>query len=72
MKKIKSIAIIAYLPISFFIMLFLVSMTFNVLGYWIHGGDEIFIIIKRNVLTYLKIGTVGLFVGFALWFFRVR
>lgn len=72
MKKNNSIAIIIYLSTSFFLMLFLISMLFNVLGYWIHGGNDIPMIVKTNFFIYIKVGLVGFFVGFALWLFKIR
>lgn len=72
MKINRSITTLIYLSLSFFLMLLIISMIFNILGYWIHGGDDIPMIIRKNFFIYLKIGSAGFFVGFVFWLFGIR
>ncbi|CAI1028244.1 Uncharacterised protein [Serratia grimesii] len=72
MKKSRSVILMLYLMCSFFVLLFIVSLLFQTLGYWVNGGENIIFFVKDNFYTYLKVGGVGFFVGFVLWLFKVR
>lgn len=72
MKKSRTVILMLYLMCSFFVVLFIVSLLFQTLGYWVNGGGNIIIFVKDNLYTYLKAGGVGFFVGFLLWLFNVR
>lgn len=47
-------------------------MIFQVLGYWVGGGKEIFHFISDNIGMYLKISTSGFLAGFMFWLFGIR
>ncbi len=68
----KSMIIMIYLPCAFFIMLFLMSLVFQVLGYWVSGGQDLLDLIKMNIYLYLKMGAIGVISGFILWIFDVK
>lgn len=53
-------------------LLFIMSLLFQTLGYWVNGGGDLMSFIRVNMFTYLKMGVVGSFVGFILWLFNVR
>ncbi|WP_375055091.1 hypothetical protein [Zobellella sp. DQSA1] len=67
----RKMALMLYLSCAYFIALFLMSIIFQALGYWIGGGESIIGFIKENMWTYFKMGIIGFFVGFALWLFNV-
>ncbi len=70
MSKNKSIIIMIYLPCAFSLMLFLMSLMFQVLGYWVSGGEDIIDLIQKNLCLYFKMGTIGFVIGFVMWIFN--
>ena len=68
----KSLLILLYLCIAFFVMLFSVSLFFQILGYWIGGGEYMLKYLKDNFYKVLNTGLVGVGVGCAYWFFYYR
>lgn len=68
----KSLLVLLYLCIAFFLLLFFVSIIFQVLGYWIGGGDQMLEYLKDNFHKVLKTSLVGIGVGFVYWFFYYR
>ncbi|AHK21931.1 MULTISPECIES: hypothetical protein [Yersinia pseudotuberculosis complex] len=71
-NKTKSFIVMLYLSCSFFLAVFLMCMIFQVLGYWVGGGKEIFHFISDNIGMYLKISTSGFLAGFMFWLFGIR
>lgn len=65
----KSFLALLYLCIAFSLMLIFVSFLFQVLGYWIGGGDQMLGYLMNNFYKVLKIGSVGIGIGFVYWFF---
>ncbi len=61
-----------YLPCAFSIMLFLMSLIFQVLGYWVSGGEDIIELIQKNLSLYFKMGTIGFVIGFVMWIFNIN
>ncbi len=68
----KSLLVLLYLCVAFSLMLFFVSFIFQVLGYWIGGGDQILGYLMDNFHKVLKTGLVGVGVGCVYWFFYYR
>lgn len=68
----KSLLILLYLCVALFLIIFLISLIFQVLGYWIGGGDQMLEYLKDNFHKVLKTGSVGIGVGCAYWFFYYR
>lgn len=68
----KSLLILLYLCIAFSLMLIFVSFIFQVLGYWVGGGDQMLEYLRDNLQKVLKTGSVGIGIGFVYWFFYYR
>ena len=68
----KSLLTLLYLCIAFSLMLIFVSFIFQVLGYWVGGGDQMLGYFRDNFHKVLKTGSVGIGIGFAYWFFYYR
>lgn len=68
----KSLLILLYLCIAFSLMLIFVSFIFQVLGYWVGGGDQMLEYLRDNLKKVLKTGSVGIGIGFVYWFFYYR
>ena len=68
----KSLLTLLYLCIAFSLMLIFVSFIFQVLGYWVGGGDQMLGYLRDNLHKVLKTGSVGIGIGFVYWFFYYR
>ncbi|MCS3608509.1 hypothetical protein M2386_003482 [Erwinia rhapontici] len=68
----KSLLTLLYLCIAFSLMLIFVSFIFQVLGYWVGGGDQMLEYLRDNLHKVLKTGSVGIGIGFVYWFFYYR
>jgi len=68
----KSLLALLYLCIAFSLMLICVSFIFQVLGYWVGGGEQMLEYLRDNLHKVLKTGSVGIGIGFAYWFFYYR
>lgn len=68
----KSLLVLLYLCIALSLMLTFISFIFQVLGYWVGGGDYMLEYLKDNLHKVLKTGSVGIGVGFVYWFFYYR
>lgn len=71
-SKNRSFIVLLYLCSALFIMLFIIAMSFSLLGYWIGGGDGIFLFFIGKLFTYFKVALAGILIGFILWFFYYR
>lgn len=71
-NKFRAIITLFYLCGSLFIVLFMIAVFFGVFGYWIGGGNNIFLFFTTKLFTYFKIGLVGGLIGIPLWFFYYR
>ncbi|MDX5631164.1 MULTISPECIES: hypothetical protein [unclassified Brenneria] len=72
MKRNEPLWLMIYLPCTIAIFLFFISLFFQVIGYWISGGEDIIGLIKDNIYLYLKMAGLGFILGFVLWFFNIR
>lgn len=72
MKKNEPWWLVIYLPCALALFLLLMSVFFQVAGYWVSGGEDIMELIKSNILLYLKMAGLGFIAGFMLWFFKTR
>ncbi len=70
--KYKSIIALVYLCSVLFIVLFIITMSFSLLGYWTGGGYDILSFITDKLFSYFKVGLSGVLIGFILWFFYYR
>ncbi|EPZ0269879.1 hypothetical protein DMW62_04190 [Serratia marcescens] len=68
----KSLLVLLYLCVAFFLMIFFVSFIFQVVGYWIGGGDQMLGYLKENFHKVLNTALVGVGVGFTYWLFYYR
>jgi len=68
----KSLLALLYLCIAFSLMLICVSFIFQVLGYWVGGGEQMLEYLRDNLHKVLKTGSVGIGIGFVYWFFYYR
>lgn len=71
-SKCKSLIILLYLCSALFIALFIISMSFSLLGYWIGNGEDINSFFSDKLSSYFKVGLAGGLIGFILWFFYYR
>lgn len=72
MKRNNSLIGSIYLPCAFAFMLFFVCLLFQVLGYWVSGGENIIGLVKDNIYFYFEMAGLGLGLGFILWLFNIR
>jgi len=68
----KSLLVLIYVCLAFSLMLISVSFIFQVIGYWIGGGEQMLAYLRSNIYNVLKIGFVGIGVGSVYWFFYYR
>ncbi|ROP60023.1 hypothetical protein EDF81_2848 [Enterobacter sp. BIGb0383] len=72
-SRYRSFILLLYLCSTIFITLFIITMSFSLLGYWIGGGDNIFSFFSDKLFKYIKVGfSGGVLIGFILWFFYYR
>ena len=70
--KYNSIIILFYLCSACFIGLFIISMSFDLLGYWVGYGTDITYFFYDNLFDYFKVGLAGIWIGLIIWFFYYR
>lgn len=71
-SRYRSFIILLYLCSVLFITLFIITMSFSLLGYWIGGGKDILSFVADKLFSYFKVGFSGALIGFILWFFYYR
>jgi len=71
-SKYRSFIILLYLCLSLFIALFIIAMSFSLLGYWVGGGEDIPSFFFDKLFTYFKVALVGILIGLPIWFFYYR
>lgn len=71
-EKHRSIISLLYLCLSFFIALFIISVFFSLLGYWVGGGEDVLLFFTDRIFIYLKMSLLGMFVGLLLWLFYYK
>lgn len=68
----KSFIALIYLCLFLFIVIFIITTLFGLLGYWIGEGDSMVDFLRSKIISYLKAGFAGVLIGFILWFFYYR
>lgn len=68
----KSFIELIYLCLFLFIVIFIITTLFGLLGYWIGEGDSMVDFLRSKIISYLKAGFAGVLIGFILWFFYYR
>ncbi|POW58497.1 hypothetical protein C3408_08980 [Candidatus Pantoea alvi] len=68
----RSLFVLLYLCIAFFLLIVFVSVFFQFVGYWVGGGEQMLEYFKGSFYKVLKTGLVGIGVGFVYWFFYYR
>lgn len=71
-NRYRSFISLLYLCSVLFITLFIITMSFSLLGYWIGGGKDILSFFSGRLFIYFKAGLSGIVIGFILWFFYYR
>lgn len=71
-SRCRSFIVLLYLCFALFIMLFIIIISFSLLGYWIVGGEDIISFFIGKLFTYFKVAISGILIGFILWFFHYR
>lgn len=71
-NRYRSFIALLYLCSVLFITLFIIVMSFILLGYWIGGGKDIFPFFADKLFSYFKVGLSGVLIGFILCFFYYR
>jgi hypothetical protein len=71
-SKYSSIIALLYLCSSLFIAFFIMAALFNLLGYWVGGGEDMLSFFIDKLFNYFKVAIIGLLVGFSVWFFYYR
>lgn len=68
----RSFIVLIYLCSVLFITLFIITMSFSLLGFWIGGGEGVLSFFAKKIFSYFKVGLSGVLIGFILWFFYYR
>lgn len=68
----RSFIALIYLCLFLFIVIFIITTLFGLLGYWIGEGDSMVDFLRSKIISYLKAGFAGVLIGFILWFFYYR
>lgn len=71
-SRYRSFVALIYLCSVLFIALFIITMSFSLLGYWTGGGKDILSFFADKLFSYFKVGLSGVLIGFILWFFYYR
>lgn len=71
-SRYRSFIALLYLCLALFIALFIITMSFSLLGYWIGGGENVLSFFADKLSGYFKVGLAGALIGFILWFFYYR